>query len=210
MEAFTHLTSLAAPLQRANIDTDIIIPMDRYLTAEREEMHAYAFETLRFLPNGAENPDFILNQTAFRGAKILVTGANFGCGSSRESAVWALHGLGIRCIIAPSFGNIFYNNCFQNGLLPITLNEPEFTQLLDQVDAAHARPFEINLERQQINSPDGEALAFDIDERRQTQLLQGLDDIGATLTRLTDIKTHRQNDERNRPWIYMTPDDPRV
>lgn len=204
MEPFRQLNSVAAPLLRANIDTDIIIPMDRYLTAEREQMHSYAFETLRYLPDGAENPEFILNTPAFRDAQILITGANFGCGSSRESAVWALYGLGIRCIIAPSFGNIFYNNCFQNGLLAITLDEQIVLGIAGLVGAEQARALKIDLDLQTITPPDGDDVPFEIDHRRRIQLLQGLDDIGGTLTQVADIKAHREMDEAKRPWVYLS------
>lgn len=203
MDKFTRLKSVAAPLMQANMDTDMIIPMDRYLMADRDDMHQYAFEVLRYLSDGSDNPEFILNNPLFRGAKILITGPNFGCGSSRESAVWALHGLGIRCIIAPSFGNIFYNNCFQNGLLPIVLDAEMVAQLANKADGGNVGPLEIDLEHQQIVSPDGEAHGFNIDPQRQRQLLQGLDDIGVTLTQTETITKFRGRDEKSRPWIYL-------
>ncbi len=203
MEPFTRLTSIAAPLVRANIDTDLIIPMDRYLTAKRDHMHEYAFETLRYLPDGSENPDFILNTPTFKEAQILISGPNFGCGSSRESAVWALYGLGIRCIIAPSFGNIFYNNCFQNGLLPLMLDEQIVQRLADKAESGNIGPFDIDLNQQTVTLPDGDIVSFDIDPRRRLQLLEGLDDIGVTLSRVSEIQEHRQQDEHKRPWIYL-------
>ncbi len=203
MVTFHRLVSVAAPLLRANVDTDLIIPMDRYLMAAREQMHHYAFETLRFLPDGTDNPDFILNQPPYDKAEILITGANFGCGSSRESAVWALYGWGIRCIIAPSFGNIFYNNCFQNGLLPVVLPEPSVTTLA-QLAGGNASPvFDVDLTRQVVTVTDGAEYGFEIDPKRRIQLLEGLDDIGVTLNQLAAIKRHRREDEIKRPWIYL-------
>lgn len=203
MEKFTHLTSVAAPIMQANMDTDMIIPMDRYLLADRGDMHRYAFEVLRFLPDGSENPDFILNAPAFEGAKIILAGPNFGCGSSRESAVWALYGLGIRCIISSSFGNIFYNNCFQNGLLPIILDESQIARLALQAEAGNLGPLEIDLEGQQITSPDGSKLDFEIEPQRKRQLVEGLDDIGVTLHDQETINNFRRTDEKIRPWIYI-------
>lgn len=202
MDKFAHLNSVAAPLMHANMDTDMIIPMDRYLMADREDMHRYAFEALRFLPDGTINPDFVLNQPVYEDAQILIAGPNFGCGSSRESAVWALHGLGVRCIIASSFGNIFYNNCFQNGLLPIVLNAERVERLAKRADAGNNGPLEIDLVAQTIQTTDGETLDFEIDPQRRQQLLHGLDDIGVTLTRLDAIKSFRTADEKTRPWIY--------
>ncbi|NQW02029.1 MAG: 3-isopropylmalate dehydratase small subunit [Rhodospirillales bacterium] len=203
MQPFTKLSAVAAPLMRANIDTDLIIPMGRYLMAERADMHRFAFEVLRYLPDGSENPQFVLNKPAFRDAQILISGANFGCGSSRESAVWALHGLGIRCIITPGFGNIFYNNCFQSGLLPIVLDEATVEHLAKLAASGNGGPFEIDLEQQKITAPDGQSHAFAVQPQRRTQLLQGLDDIGVTLRKSADIKNHRAADEKARPWIYI-------
>ncbi len=204
MEKFTQLCSVAAPLMRANVDTDLIIPMERYLMADRAEMPRYAFEVLRYLPDGTDNPDFVLNKPTYKNAQILISGANFGCGSSRESAVWALHGLGLRCIIAPSFGNIFYNNCFQNGLLPIVLDQQVVEKLGDlAAEAGNRAPFAIDLENQKVTASDGEDYPFEIEPQRRLQLLDGLDDIGVTLTKADAIKSHRQQDEKNRPWIYV-------
>ena len=204
MEKLTSIVSVAAPLMRANIDTDLIIPMQRYLMAERADMHRYAFEGLRFLSDGSDNPDFVLNKPPYKGTKILISGQNFGCGSSRESAVWALRGLGLRCIIAPSFGNIFYNNCFQNSLLPIVL-APEIVERLAKLAGGlgNRAPFDVDLEMQTVTVPDGETYFFDIEPQRRTQLLEGLDDIGVTMTRAAEIARHRQNDEKIRPWIYV-------
>ena len=204
MEKFNSISSVAAPLMRANVDTDLIIPMQRYLMAERAEMHRYAFEVLRFLPDGSDDPDFVLNKPEYQGAQILISGQNFGCGSSRESAVWALYGLGIRCIIAPSFGNIFYNNCFQNALLPIVM-EAEIVERLAGLagDMRNGAPFAIDLEKKSVTAPDGETYSFDIEPQRRRQLLEGLDDIGVTMTKAAEIAKYRKNDENRRPWIYV-------
>ncbi len=202
MQKFDTLISVAAPLMISNVDTDMIIPMERYLMADRSDMHRYAFEVLRFLPNGSENPDFVLNKAPYRDAKILITGANFGCGSSRESAVWALAGLGIRCLIAPGFGNIFYNNCFQNGVLPIVLDEATVDQLAAMAGQTNAGSLNVDLEKQRITDSHEEVIPFEIEPQRRRQLLEGLDDIGVTLIRENEIKAFRAQDQQNRPWIY--------
>ena len=147
MEKFTRITSVAAPLMQANIDTDTIIPMSRYVTAEIDTLHQFAFEPLRFNADGSENPNFVLNRRAFRGARILIVGPNFGCGSSRETAVWAIAGLGIRCIIAPGFGSIFYANCFQSGLLPVVLSLVTVEAFAVALSNAQARSFDQSIIR---------------------------------------------------------------
>jgi len=204
MEKFSTLTSVAAPMMQSNVDTDIIVPMDRMVTADRNAMHTFAFEPWRFLSDGSENPDFVLNRDPFRGAKILLTGKNFGCGSSREGAVWAIAGLGIRCLIGSSFGNIFYNNCFQNGILPIKLPIDiieDFTTLANS--GGNAAVFEVDLDKCLIMPSSGDPVPFDIEPNRQTQLLEGLDDVGVTLKRRGEIEQFRELDRRNRPWIYV-------
>jgi len=203
MEKFQTLTAIAAPLMRSNVDTDIIIPMARMVTAERDDMHRYAFEPWRFRKDGSENPDFVLNKEPFRRAEILITGANFGCGSSREGAVWALQGLGIRCLIGSSFGNIFYNNCFQNGILPIVLPADIVEQIADQAGASdNAAVIKVDLENCKVVPSIGDPIPFNIEPNRRTQLLDGLDDIGMTLERVDDIDAFRQADQKVRPWIY--------
>ena len=203
MEKFQTLTAIAAPLMRSNVDTDIVIPMDRMVTAERDDMHRYAFEPWRFRDDGSENPEFVLNKEPFRRAEILITGPNFGCGSSREGAVWALQGLGIRCLIGSSFGNIFYNNCFQNGILPIVLPADAIDRIADQAEASdNAAVIKIDLENCQVVPSMGDAIPFDIEPNRRTQLLDGLDDIGMTLERVEEIESFRQADQKVRPWIY--------
>ena len=204
MDKFKSVDSVAAPLMRANVDTDLIIPMQRYLMADRADMHQFAFETLRFLADGSDNPDFVLNKPAYSGAQILISGKNFGCGSSRESAVWALHGLGVRCVIAPSFGNIFYNNCFQNGMLPLAMEQDIVEELACLAEGnVNYAPFSVDLEKQIVIAPNGESYAFETEPQRRQQLLKGLDDIGVTLMKTTDISNFRKADEKARPWIYI-------
>jgi len=198
-ETFRRLASVAAPLMRSNVDTDIITPMARLVMAEKGDMQLYAFEPWRFLEDGSENPDFVLNRDAFKSAQILITGPNFGCGSSREGAVWAIRGLGIRCLIGSSFGDIFYNNCFQNGILPAETVE-YFAALAEDGNGA---PFDVDLEEQRITAPDGETYPFEIDAGHRRQLLEGLDDIGLTLERSSEIDAFRAADREARPWIYL-------
>lgn len=205
MERFTTLSGQAAPLMRANIDTDLIIRIERLTGTKREEMGQWAFETLRYRPDGSENPDFVLNQGPFRGAPVLLAGANFGCGSSREGAVWALQGAGIRCVIAESFGDIFFNNCFQNGILPIRLPGETVRALAEQSAGGNAR-LTVDLERQTILSPRGEAIPFEVDAARRTALLEGLDDIGQTLLHATDIEAWQAADRAARPWVWQPGD----
>jgi 3-isopropylmalate/(R)-2-methylmalate dehydratase small subunit len=202
MERFTRLSGQAAPLLRANIDTDLIIRIERLTGTMREEMGQWAFETLRYRPDGSENPDFVLNQGPFRGAPVLLAGANFGCGSSREGAVWALQGAGIRCVIAESFGDIFFNNCFQNGILPIRLPAETVRALAEQSAGGNAR-LTVDLERQTITSPRGEEIPFEVDAARRTALLEGLDDIGQTLLHAQAIAAWQAADRAARPWVWQ-------
>jgi 3-isopropylmalate/(R)-2-methylmalate dehydratase small subunit len=203
MEKFTSLTAIAAPLLAANIDTDIIIPMGRMVTAERDDMHQFAFEPLRFLEDGSDNPEFVLNKSPFTRAEILIVGPNFGCGSSREGAVWALNGLGIRCLIGSGFGEIFYNNCFQNGILPIVLSVAEIEGLAEQVGTSdNAAVVTVDLEKKVIVPSIGPAMVFDIDPNRRQQLLEGEDSISLTLKRADEIDAFRSMDKTKRPWIY--------
>ncbi len=203
MEKFTTLTAIAAPMMMPNIDTDIIIPMDRMVTAERSDMHKHAFEPWRFLKGGSKNPDFILNQAPYTKAKILVVGSNFGCGSSREGAVWALKGLGVRCLIGSSFGTIFYNNCFQNGILPIALPAEHVDEIAKQISASdNAAVITVDLENRTVSPSIGAVLSFEIDDVKRQQLLSGVDDITLTLQRAGEIDAFRDADKRERPWIY--------
>ena len=198
MDKFDTLTAIAAPLPQKNVDTDLIIRIERCTGLPRVELGRYAFEMARYLPGGAENPDFVLNQPRYRGAQILVCGEFFGTGSSREVAVWALASLGIRCVIAPSFGQIFFNNCFQNGLLAIVLAAPMVEELMQQASSPDAGLFTVDLMRQTING----SLHFDVAPRNRKMLLEGLDEIGLTLALEPKIAAFQAADRKRRPWIY--------
>ena len=200
MRRFTTLTGAAAPLLRDNIDTDVIIRVERLAGTTRESMGAVAFESWRFLPDGREDPGFILNQPAYRGAPILLAGANFGCGSSREGAVWAMMGMGLRCVIAESFGDIFFDNCFQNGMLPVSL-PAEAIRRLARPSGGNAR-VTIDLEQQVAVSPDGERIGFAIEPMRRTALLEGLDEIGLTLKHADAIAAYQAQDRIGQPWVW--------
>ncbi len=199
MEKFTTVIGPAAPLLRQNVDTDTIIPMQRMLDNERDALGQFALEPLRFRADGSENPDFPLHQPAYRGAPILIAGRNFGCGSSRETAVWALQGMGIRVVIAPSFGDIFYNNCFKNGVLPIVLDEKTVEAL---AAASAAGPTTIDLAAGTIRPPNREAIAFEVPPAQREALLEGLDEIDVTRRRMEEIRTFQARDRAARPWIY--------
>jgi 3-isopropylmalate/(R)-2-methylmalate dehydratase small subunit len=203
MEKFNRVTGIAAPLMRPNIDTDVIIPIDDCVTVPRAEQGRCAFRPLRYLKDGSGNPDFVLNRTPYRSAVILLAGINFGCGSSREPAVWALMGLGLRAIIAPSFGDIFYNNCFQNGVLAIVLPEETVRALTSAVEAAPESTMTVDLENCVIEHTSGMRVPFNIDEARRTSLLEGLDQVGMTLKRDAKIAAWQQSDRIRRPWIYV-------
>ncbi len=198
MRPFTTITAIAAPLPLANIDTDQIIPKQYLSTVKRTGLGAGLFFDLRFMPDGVVKPDFVLNQPAYKGAEILIAGVNFGCGSSREHAPWALDDFGIRCVIAPSFADIFYNNCFNNGLLPITLSETEIDQLVGEARGGNHR-FAVDLETQTVTAPSGAVFRFEIEPARKTKLLEGLDDIGTTLKRDADIAAFEQK-RGSAPW----------
>ncbi|MEO7245732.1 MAG: 3-isopropylmalate dehydratase small subunit [Rubrivivax sp.] len=200
MQAFTTLSGAAAPLLRANIDTDVIIRIERLTTLTKDQLGAYAFEALRFRSDGSEDPDCVFNQPLFHKAPILLAGDNFGCGSSREGAVTALQGLGLRCVIAPSFGDIFFSNCFQNGVLPIRLSAPEVEALA--AACAHGEPLSVDLERQTIRTAAGVETAFSVDPLRREGLLHGLDDIALTLKDDALIKAWQQADRQGRPWAW--------
>jgi len=198
MNKFQTLTAVAAPYLQKNIDTDLIIRIERCTGTPKEELGKYAFEMVRFLPGGAENPAFVLNQPRYRGAQILLGGEFFGTGSSREVAVWALASLGVRCVIAPSFGQIFFNNCFQNGLLAIVLPEAAVAALAKDAAAPDAKPFTVDLEKQTINN----TVHFDVAPRNRKMLLEGLDEIGLTLAMEPKIAAFQAADRERRPWIY--------
>ena len=201
MQPFITFTGQAAPLMIANVDTDVIIRINRMGGGPAGPIGHYAFEALRYLHDGSENPDFVLNQDRYREAPILLAGPNFGCGSSREPAVWALQALGLRCVIAASFGDIFYANCFQNGVLPIRLPEAVVATLATEVAASDA-PMTVDLERQVVAGPSGAEHGFEIDPPRRTALLEGLDDIGLTLKDLPVIEAWQAADTVARPWVW--------
>jgi 3-isopropylmalate/(R)-2-methylmalate dehydratase small subunit len=202
MEKFTTLTAVAAPLPLMNIDTDIIIPARALKTVTRDGLGASAFHTLRYDAAGAERPDFVLNQDRYRGARILITGANFGCGSSREHAPWALAELGIRCVIAPSFADIFQANCFNNGILCIALPQANVDALVVSAGTGNTAggTFTVDLERKTITVPDGGTVTFAVEPSRRDALLLGCDDIALTLTHAETISAFEQRRERDQPW----------
>lgn len=200
MAVFTEINGLAAPLLRANIDTDVIIRIERLTSVPRDKMEPYAFEAIRYLPDGSDDPNFLPGQPPFKGAPILITGANFGCGSSRESAVWALQAMGIRCIIAPSYGDIFFNNCFQNGVLPITLDELAISTLVEL--AMQGKSFTVDLAQQTV-IVEGKHLDFTMDPLRRDMLLEGLDEISLTLRDDATILAWQSEDKVRRPWVWQ-------
>jgi 3-isopropylmalate/(R)-2-methylmalate dehydratase small subunit len=201
MEKFTKLTGIAAPMPLINIDTDMIIPKQFLKTVKRTGLGTHLFDEMRYDDDGREIADFVLNKPAYRKAEILVTGDNFGCGSSREHAPWALLDFGIRCIISPSFADIFYNNCFKNGILPIRLAQEEVNKLLDDAERGANATISIDLERQEITGPDGGVISFDIDPFRKQCLLEGLDDIGLTLQKQQSIADFEKEQEVAYPWL---------
>jgi 3-isopropylmalate dehydratase/3-isopropylmalate/(R)-2-methylmalate dehydratase small subunit len=200
MEAFTRLDAKIAPLPLANIDTDQIIPKQFLKTVEREGLARGLFYDLRFDPDGREKPDFVLNRPEYKGAGVLVAGDNFGCGSSREHAPWALMDFGIRCVISTSFADIFYNNCFQNGLLPVVLKPAEVQALMAEAKGGN-HMVTVDLEAQTVLSPSGKTFRFEIDPNRKAKMLQGLDDIGETLERAGAIDVYEMKRALAQPWL---------
>ena len=202
---FDKLTAIAAPIMRSNIDTDVIIRIERLVgNSVRGTLGKWAFGSLRYLPDGSENPEFILNREPYRKAEILITGPNFGCGSSREGAVWSLQEMGIRAVIGSSFGDIFFANCFQNGILPIVIDKAIVDGLAAEVEHSQgAGRVGIDLEEQTITSPSGKRHRFAIDPRRHQGLLQGLDEVALTLQRDAEIRAFQASDRIERPWIHF-------
>ena len=200
MQKFTSLTGVAAPLPLRNVDTDMIIPKQFLKTILRTGLGKSLFFEMRYDQEGKEVPDFVLNQPAYRKATILVTGENFGCGSSREHAPWALLDFGIRCVIAPDFADIFYNNCFQNGILPIKLPQAQVDKLMDDAGRGANATLTVDLEAQEIRGPDGGVIKFDIDPFRKHCLLNGLDNIGLTLEKQQAIEAFEEKSQTARPW----------
>jgi 3-isopropylmalate/(R)-2-methylmalate dehydratase small subunit len=201
MDKFTTLTGVAAPLPIINVDTDKIIPKQHLKTVERTGLGKALFEELRYRDDGSENPDFVLNQPAYRQAKILVAGENFGCGSSREHAPWALMDFGIRCVIASSFADIFYNNSFKNGMLLIKLPQAIVNELMDDAKKGANARLSVDLASQTITRPDGGTVKFDIDPFLKDCLLNGLDDIGLTLKKESKIAAFEQKQHLTQPWL---------
>jgi 3-isopropylmalate/(R)-2-methylmalate dehydratase small subunit len=200
MQPFRTLTGVAAPMRNNNVDTDRIIPKNYLKTIKRTGLGVGLFADQRYLDDGSENPDFILNKPAYRNAQVLVAGDNFGCGSSREHAPWALLDFGIRCVISTSFADIFYNNCFKNGVLPIVVSPEDLEKLFDDADRGSNATLTIDLENQTIHGPDGGTLHFEIDAFRKHCLLNGLDDIGLTLEKAASIDTFESRNASQRPW----------
>ncbi len=203
MKAFTQVRARAVPLMRPNIDTDQIIRIERLIDHPRGSLGPWCLESLRYLPDGQPNPQFPPNQTRYQSAQILVAGDNFGCGSSREHAVWSLVDWGMRAVIAPSFGDIFYNNCFQNGLLPVRLSETDVTAIAQELQQATDPVLTVDLHACTVSTPRGQVLSFSIEPERRDALLAGLDDIGMTLRAQSAIEAFRTADAQARPWIYI-------
>jgi len=201
MDKFTKLTGIAAPMPLINVDTDMIIPKQFLKTIKRSGLGVNLFDEMRYDDDGNEIADFVLNKPAYRGAQILVAGDNFGCGSSREHAPWALLDFGIRCVIAPSFADIFYNNCFKNGILPIVLPQEQVDLLMDDANRGANATVTVDLENQTITGPDGGEIAFEVDAFRKHCLLNGLDDIGLTLEKAASIKAFEAKAGQERPWV---------
>lgn len=200
MDKFTTLTGVAAPLPIVNIDTDMIIPKQFLKTIERTGLARGLFFELRFNEDGSEKADFVLNKDSWRKAQIIVAGDNFGCGSSREHAPWALLDYGIRCVISTSFADIFYNNCFKNGILPIRVSQADLDKLMDDANRGANATLTVDLEAQEIRGPDGGTVTFDIDPFRKHCLLEGLDDIGLTMQKGAAIEAYEAKTASARPW----------
>jgi 3-isopropylmalate/(R)-2-methylmalate dehydratase small subunit len=204
MQKFSKLTGVAAPMPMINIDTDMIIPKGHLKTIKRTGLGKALFDEMRYNADGSEKPDFVLNQSAYRKSQVIVAGANFGCGSSREHAPWALLDFGIRCVIAPSFADIFHNNCFKNGILPIALPQEICDRLMDDARKGANATITIDLEKEEITRPDGEVIKFKIDAFRRHCLLNGLDDIGLTLQKGASVETYESKQKVSQPWLSMS------
>lgn len=211
MKAFTTLNGLVAPLDRPNVDTDAIIPKQYLKSIKRSGFGPHAFDDWRYLDAGnldtpvasrRPNPDFVMNKPEYAGAEILLARKNFGCGSSREHAVWALEDAGFRCVIAPSYADIFFNNCFKNGVLPVILPEAQVEQLFMEVTAQPGYRLNIDLTAQTVTTPAGEVFAFEVDASRKNSLLQGLDDIGLTLQKADVIRAFEAKHQQAQPWLF--------
>lgn len=201
MDKFTTLTGIAAPMPLVNIDTDMIIPKQFLKTIHRSGLGKNLFDEMRYFPDGTENPDFVLNKPAWRDAQIIVAGDNFGCGSSREHAPWALLDYGIRCVISTSFADIFYNNCFKNGILPIVLPQEAVEALMKDADNGANARLTVDLEAQTVSAPGGEVYPFEMDPHRKHCLLNGLDDIGLTMEKAPAIEAYEARIAQSQPWV---------
>jgi 3-isopropylmalate/(R)-2-methylmalate dehydratase small subunit len=200
MEKFNKLEGVAAPLRVLNVDTDMIIPKQYLKTLKRTGLSKGLFSEMRYKDDGSDNPDFVLNKPAYKNAKIIVAEDNFGCGSSREHAPWALMDYGIRCVISTQFGDIFYNNCFKNGLLPIKVSPEDLEKLFEDADRGANATLSIDLEKQEIRGPDGGVVKFDIDPARKHIMLNGLDDISQTQLKKEKIASFEAKSQTARPW----------
>ena len=205
MDSFVTVTDVAVPFLRENVNTDVIIPIQRLVGTGREGLGPYAFERQRYLADGSDDPAFPLNRPEYKGSAILLAAGNFGCGSSREGAVWALMGMGVRCVIAPSFGDIFFANCFQNGLLPVRLPMEVVRRIAAQTEASpgNARTT-VDLQRRVVVTPTGEEIPFDVDTRNREAMLHGLDDIALTRQHTGAIEAWRARDRVTNPWAWTT------
>ena len=201
MEKFEKLTAIAAPMPLINIDTDMIIPKQFLKTIKRSGLGVNAFHEMRYDLDGNENPDFVLNNEAYKGANILVAGDNFGCGSSREHAPWALLDFGIRCVISTNFADIFYNNCFKNGILPVVVSEDELQLLMKDAEKGSNARMIVDLENQQIEASDGEVISFDVDQHRKHCLMNGLDDIGLSMEKIASVDAFEAQMAQSAPWV---------
>jgi 3-isopropylmalate/(R)-2-methylmalate dehydratase small subunit len=201
MEKFTTLTSVAAPLNMINVDTDMIIPKDYLKTIQRTGLGKGLFAELRYADDGTDNPDFVLNKPAYKAAKIIVAGDNFGCGSSREHAPWALLDYGIRSVISTEFGDIFYNNCFKNGILPIKVSREDLDKLMDDAERGANATLSIDLDKQEIRGPDGGVVRFEVDAFKKHCLLNGLDEVGLTMEKDDRIAAYEKRAAVERPWV---------
>jgi 3-isopropylmalate/(R)-2-methylmalate dehydratase small subunit len=201
MEKFEKMTAIAAPMPLINIDTDMIIPKQFLKTIKRSGLGVSAFHEMRYQMDGTENPDFVLNQDAYRNANILVAGDNFGCGSSREHAPWALLDFGVRCVISTSFADIFYNNCFKNGILPVIVTDKELNVLMQDAEKGSNARMVIDLESQLIETSDGKVINFNVDQHRKHCLINGLDDIGLTMEKAASIDMFEKHMATNTPWV---------
>jgi len=201
MEKFEKLTGIAAPMPLVNIDTDMIIPKQFLKTIKRSGLGVHAFDEMRYIDDGSENPDFVLNKPQYRDAQVIVAGDNFGCGSSREHAPWALADFGIKAVISTSFADIFYNNCFKNGMLPIVMPQEVVDVLMKDAEKGSNARMTVDLERQVVTTSDGEEFAFEIDPFRKHCLLEGLDDVGLTMEKVGAIDSFEAEAAQSRPWV---------